>query len=911
MSSSSSNQSSHAPAVASSSRSPPTDDDHSDDGLDIDNHELLADDPLHGDGGLDGGYDSKYTSRITHLTQDRISFKRKQKSAKPSFASRFLSSPFTTSRDGTPPPGNTNLSSPPRRGRAGLSTQPTPNTILSYLNAPTDAGAHLQDPKDPATLDWYVEGPGRRVGYDDLTAIDWIYEYSKERTRLRQLSANTPGLLGHLRLVADASQIWWILVATGVAVGSIAAGIDVASDWLGDLKTGLCSNVENGGRFYLNKVFCCWGIDSYAECPDWRPWSTVIGVANKGGSYIIEYITFVVFSVLFATCASLLVNRYSIYAKQSGIPEIKTVLGGFVIRRFLGAWTLIVKSLGLCLAVASGIWAGKEGPLVHVACCCANVFMKLFDGINGNEARKRETLSAAAASGISVAFGSPIGGVLFSLEQLSYYFPDKTMWASFVCAMIAAVTLQAFDPFRTGQLVLYQVTYHSGWHAFELVPFAIIGIVGGLYGAMFIKLNMWVASWRASNRNPFLKRPVLEVVVVALITALISFPITFLRAQSSELVEYLFAECRDITDDFLGLCKSGVANTGVIFILLISSFLGFILATVTFGLQIPAGILLPSMAVGALYGRVVGLIVEVWQQEYPNFIVFASCEPDIPCVTPGTYAVIGAASALAGATRMTVSIVVIMFELTGALTYVLPIMIAVMLSKWVADAFGKRGIYESWIHFQGYPFLDNKDDTPIPDVPVSQIMTRYDDLVCITATGHTIESLRELLQDHRYRGLPVIYDMREPTLLGYISRTELQYALDSASNSRSLPPSTECFFQHQPLADPTVTLDLRPWMDQTPITLSSRSSLQLTNEMFQKLGLRYVVFTDKGLLSGLLTKKDLWYVLNEGEEVRVGSGAGALRETVSGQEDERGLLSRDRQDSLGELDERDERGGDG
>ena len=82
------------------------------------------------------------------------------------------------------------------------------------------------------------------------------------------------------------------------------------------------------------------------------------------------------------------------------------------------------------------MWLGKEGPLVHVACCCANLFTKLFPNINNNEgmapfplffsggqdveltraARKREVLSAAAASGISVAFGSPIGGVLFSLE---------------------------------------------------------------------------------------------------------------------------------------------------------------------------------------------------------------------------------------------------------------------------------------------------------------------------------------------------------------------------------------------------------------------------------------------------------------------------------------------------------------
>lgn len=182
--------------------------------------------------------------------------------------------------------------------------------------------------------------------------------------------------------------------------------------------------------------------------------------------------------VFFAFCAAILVQKYSLYAKHSGIPEIKTVLGGFVIRRLLGAWTLITKSLGLILAVASGMWLGKEGPLVHVACCCANIFTKLFPNIRGNEARKREVLSAAAAAGISVAFGSPIGGVLFSLEQLSYYFPDKTMWQSFVCAMTAAVSLQAFDPLRSGKLVLYQTKYSRDWHGFEIFPYAILGIIG-------------------------------------------------------------------------------------------------------------------------------------------------------------------------------------------------------------------------------------------------------------------------------------------------------------------------------------------------------------------------------------------------------------------------------------------------
>ncbi|CAD0041706.1 unnamed protein product [Aureobasidium pullulans] len=541
--------------------------------------------------------------------------------------------------------------------------------------------------------------------------------------RLRVLRSNAVGLLGYFQLLADSSQTWIILVATGIAVGAIAAAIDITSGWLGDLKAGYCSNVQDGGKFYLNKGFCCWGQKDFETCPDWQLWSHGMGVSSSAGSWIINFVLYLAYSVLFASVATYLVTRFSTYAKQSGIPEIKTVLGGFVIRRFMGIWTLLPQVSG----------SAKRS-------------------INNNEARKREVLSAASASGISVAFGAPVGGVLFSLESLSYYFPDKTMWQSFVCAMIAAFTLKAVDPFRTGKTVPYSVTYHTGWHGFEIVAYAIIGILGGLYGGLLIKLNMRLAALRDSPRYPLKDRPILEVCIITVATSVIAFPVTFLRAQASELVYYLFAECKDIQSDPLGLCKSGIANTGVIFLLLISAIIGFFFTALTFGLQIPAGILLPSMTIGALYGRVIGLIVEVWQREHPKWIVFASCEPDVPCITPGTYAIVGAASALAGATRMTVSIVVIMFELTGALTYVLPIMIAVMIAKWVGDALGKRGIYEAWIAFNEYPFLDNRDDRPIPDIPVSQIMTRLEDLVTITAEGSTIESLTNLLKDYSYHG---------------------------------------------------------------------------------------------------------------------------------------------------------------
>ncbi len=113
------------------------------------------------------------------------------------------------------------------------------------------------------------------------------------------------------------------------------------------------------------------------------------------------------------------------------------------------------------------------------------------------------------------------------------------MWQSFVCAMVSSVSLQLMNPFRTGKLVLYEVEFDRDWRNFELVPFILLGVLGvsietdflsdkkGLYGAFFIKLNLSISSIR---RDSWVSRyPTLEVMMLALVTAVISFPNVFTR----------------------------------------------------------------------------------------------------------------------------------------------------------------------------------------------------------------------------------------------------------------------------------------------------------------------------------------------------------------------------------------------
>lgn len=214
--------------------------------------------------------------------EDIISFKRKPKQ---SSSSRLLS---VFSGNGSSP------RQPNKSPRAG-----TP--MFDLNTGGSERGSENTDTKDGGPSDWYAEEPGRRVGYQDMTAIDWIFEYTKERQRLRTLYSNASGLLGISQRFLDASQVWIVLILTGLAAGCFAAAIDVVTDWLGDLKTGYCSAGPDGGHFYLNKYFCCYGYEGFAQCRDWVPWSQALHITSAGGKWFLEYFFFIMFSV---SCSS-------------------------------------------------------------------------------------------------------------------------------------------------------------------------------------------------------------------------------------------------------------------------------------------------------------------------------------------------------------------------------------------------------------------------------------------------------------------------------------------------------------------------------------------------------------------------------------------------------------------------------
>ncbi|CCJ30639.1 unnamed protein product [Pneumocystis jirovecii] len=744
------------------------------------------------------------------------------------------------------------------------------------------------------------------IWYDDYNAIDWIHDSIKDAARAKKLRS-IKGIQGWIKNIFDASQGWILVFFIGSITSCVAYIIDVVEAIFFDWKFGYCSD-----NFWSNKVKCCNSFDNdLVGCKQWITWGKYFNLQEKK-QWTIDYIAYILTALSFALISSQLTmttrtvfptstkkssknpskspigrnksntnnnkkEKVIYMASGSGIPEVKTILSGFTIHKFLGFRTLIVKVIGLTLSVASGLNLGHSYT--------SHVVLEIL-----HAGKRRELLSAASAAGVAVAFGAPIGGVLFSLEEVSYFFPSKTMWRSFFCAMVAAIILKILNPYGTGKVVLLETHYSHDWHSLELLIFLFLGVFGGLYGSLFCKLNIhWAKTFRKLN---FIKQhPVFEVFIVTLLTAIISYHNPYTKLGGTELVSHLLRECNN-NELNEGLCPENKPRIPKITILLILALIiKGSLTIVTFGAKIPAGLEYSFQQWQlVLYLEDFFKSIKYYELKfstYPNAYIFAGCPPSDPneCIVPGVYSMVGAAATLAGVTRMTVSLAVIMFELTGSLSYVMPFMLSILVSKWVADALEPQGIYDLLIDLNEYPYLDTKSKytfssclSELLPPPITVYHTTIDLSFRSTVLYTQLRDMLEYIKKEEYidGGFPIVFNK---TLVGYIAAHELEHALDTIKSvfSKEDQKSIECKLmpfgitdsissfdpESYSLLDPT---DLRSCVDNAPISLSKNAPMELVYELFSKLGLRYLCILDGADFIGVVHKKRFVRYLKEIEK---------------------------------------------
>jgi chloride channel 3/4/5 len=186
----------------------------------------------------------------------------------------------------------------------------------------------------------------------------------------------------------------------------------------------------------------------------------------------------------------------------------------------------------------------------------------------------------------------------------------------------------------------------------------------------------------------------------------------------------------------------------------------------------------------------------------------------------------------------------------------------------------KGGIADRMIAFNGFPFLDNKDDHSF-GVPVSQAMTTNP--TCFPASGLEFEDVQQILSNNKFQGYPIVDDLSTRTLLGYIGRTELLYAINRVQREQKIARKAKVYFfpsnsrnMGSPVLGrgPAVTFDTMPatagqisvdfsrFIDGTPLSVHPRLPLETVMELFKKMGPRVILIEYRGKLTGLVTVKD-------------------------------------------------------
>ncbi|CBZ50903.1 putative voltage gated chloride channel domain-containing protein [Neospora caninum Liverpool] len=706
----------------------------------------------------------------------------------------------------------------------------------------------------------------------------------------------------------------------------------------------------------------------------------------------LDFLFFALVTVGAVAAAAWLVCALAPKAAGSGIAEVKVLLNGFrSLPHVLSASVLIVKIFGLSLAVGSGLVLGKEGPMVHVACCWAHLLLRIFSpstnapprrksrfatlpltalhkgpdashahsaflppsastapspsppesppdsppespasssffsggwGVDrsrfrGHLEKSREEsvgkplLAAASAAGMSCAFGSPIAGVLFAFEEMGASdLPGSALWLCCCSCVSASILLEilnaqtapkdskssagfAFSPFGHGAAhslwMRDSVDFFHTFEVVELLPFALLGLIGGVLGPVFIWLALRAGQLRKKklrtektrNQEPTRGRtdsradseeretagkergeretesdegaegegrtfsadreersfwgevrekmrdqgPIVDCVLVAACTAFVNFLFPMVGASSSDLLENLFSRCTTTASahavDRFGMCASArppftptalaspapfpslpvaspsfsfsppganpaqpaafargsayrldSAVLGELFLLLV---LKFSLAVATFGLALPAGIFVPALIIGSAYGRLMGLLVLKLNLAY----AFMSVNP-----SPSSYALVGAVSFLCGITRMNLSLVLLMMEISSqaagspnSSAFGLPFLLALGIAKGVSSALCSYSLYDGLIVCKNYPYMFHTQEVSFANLRAEDVMER--DVVSVAVQERrTLGDLLHLVSKHSFEGFPVILDSETRVVLGYLSMHRLREALE-------------------------------------------------------------------------------------------------------------------------------------
>jgi CIC family chloride channel protein len=346
-----------------------------------------------------------------------------------------------------------------------------------------------------------------------------------------------------------------------------------------------------------------------------------------------------------------LLYRYFPNARGSGVPQTKAAL--FAREGFISLRTVLGKFFCTSATLASGIPLGREGPSVQVGGGIASVLGR-FLGLSPEKVKALIPVGAAAA--IAAAFNTPLAAVLFSLEEIMGDLHAPVLGS----VVLASATSWVILRLLLGNNPLFKVPQYQLVHPLEFAIYAVLGVAGGLVSVTFTKLLLGM-------RERFLRMPKKTIWFQPVVGGLLV-----------GLLGWFVPQVLGVGYGYVGEALNGRMALNLMLVLVV---LKLIAVTTSYASGNAGGIFGPALFIGAMLGGSVGTVAHRLLPAYT--------------ATPGAYALVGMGAVFAGIVRAPMTSVVMIFEMTQDYAVIVPLMIANLVSLFLASRLQREPIYEA------------------------------------------------------------------------------------------------------------------------------------------------------------------------------------------------------------------------
>ncbi|MER3491939.1 MAG: chloride channel protein [Mastigocladus sp. ERB_26_2] len=489
----------------------------------------------------------------------------------------------------------------------------------------------------------------------------------------------------------------------------------------------------------------------------------------------------------FGFLAGLLVERLAPEASGSGIPHVKASLANIPVKL---SWRVaIVKLLSAMIALASGITLGRQGPTVQVG---AGLAAGMSRWVPTSPDHRRQMIAAGAGAGLAAAFNAPIAGVLFVVEELLQDLSGLTLGTAIIASFIGGVVSRLLGG-RSLLLNLELTRSSSSFSIIEIPFYLVLGVLAGLLAALF---NRGLIESIKIYRRLHISLP-LRVALAGFISGIV--------------IAFLPPSFRDNT----GLREFVIAGQANAPIAVIAFLVQFLLTLVAFGSGAPGGLFAPSLILGSCLGYIVGVV---------EFQLFG-------LGSPTTYALAGMGAFFSAVSKVPITAIVIVFEMTTDFNLVLPLMIGSVTSYLVADKLMPGSLYTKLLHLSGI----NIENAP----PIEGALTKLTAKDVMQRRVETLDaemSVEEVVQAFsrsHHRGFPVV---EQGKLVGIVTQTDLLKIRD-----RNLAKDTP----------------LREIMTPQPVTVTSTHNLSNVLYLLDRHQISRLPVVEGRRIIGIITRADI------------------------------------------------------